>query len=45
MSGEQVDRAAELFLDRAATTPPERLRKATQQILEEVAPGGGALTR
>ncbi|MCI1747486.1 MAG: HNH endonuclease [Acidipropionibacterium sp.] len=38
MSSEQVDRAAGLFLDRAATTPPERLRKATAQILEEVAP-------
>ncbi|MCI1749079.1 MAG: DUF222 domain-containing protein [Acidipropionibacterium sp.] len=38
MSGEQVDRAAGLFLERAATTPPERLRKATAQILEEVAP-------
>jgi hypothetical protein len=38
MSGEQVDRAAGLFLDRAATTPPERLCKATAQILETVAP-------
>jgi hypothetical protein len=38
MSPEQVDRAAGLFLDRAATTPPGQLRKATQKILEEVAP-------
>ncbi|MCI1748775.1 MAG: HNH endonuclease [Acidipropionibacterium sp.] len=38
MGPDQVDRAAELFLDRASTTPPERLRKAAAQILEEVAP-------
>ncbi|MCI1749393.1 MAG: HNH endonuclease [Acidipropionibacterium sp.] len=38
LSPEQVDRAAGLFLDRAATTPPGQLRKATKKILEEVAP-------
>ncbi|MCI1747943.1 MAG: HNH endonuclease [Acidipropionibacterium sp.] len=38
LSGEQVDRAAGLFLDRAANTPPGQLRKAAQQILQEVAP-------
>jgi hypothetical protein len=38
MSSEQVDRAAGLFLDRAATTPPGQLKRATQKILEEVAP-------
>ncbi|MCI1748850.1 MAG: hypothetical protein LKI24_12655 [Acidipropionibacterium sp.] len=38
MSDEQVDRAAGLFLDRAATTPPGQLKRATQKILEEVAP-------
>jgi hypothetical protein len=38
LSGDQVDRAAGLFLDRAATTPPGQLRKATKKILQEVAP-------
>lgn len=38
MRGDQVDRAASLFLDRAPTTPPGQLRRATPQILEEVAP-------
>lgn len=38
MSGDQVDRAAGLFLDRATTTPPGQLKRATQTILQEVAP-------
>ncbi|MCI1749463.1 MAG: HNH endonuclease [Acidipropionibacterium sp.] len=38
LSPEQVDRAAGLFLDRAATTPPGQLKRATKKILEEVAP-------
>ncbi|MCI1747472.1 MAG: HNH endonuclease [Acidipropionibacterium sp.] len=38
LSDEQVDQAAGLFLDRAATTPPGQLKRATKKILEEVAP-------
>ncbi|MCI1748683.1 MAG: HNH endonuclease [Acidipropionibacterium sp.] len=38
LSPEQVDRAAGLFLDRATTTPPGQLKRATKKILQEVAP-------
>ncbi|MCI1749157.1 MAG: 13E12 repeat family protein [Acidipropionibacterium sp.] len=38
LSPEQVDQAAGLFLDRATTTPPGQLKRATKKILEEVAP-------